>query len=73
MSETHEMSTRVAAMRRSRIAIDLYGADLRHRLIAETAYRLAQSRGFGPGHEVEDWLSAEAQVDTALTLGELML
>jgi hypothetical protein len=26
------------------------------------AYYLAESRNFEPGHELEDWLSAEAQV-----------
>ena len=31
--------------------------------IAEAAYYNAQRRGFQPGHEVEDWLEAEKQVD----------
>jgi hypothetical protein len=31
-------------------------------LIAITAYYLAESRGFQPGHEEEDWLAAEMQV-----------
>ncbi len=29
--------------------------------IAECAYYKAESRGFEPGHEVEDWLEAEQQ------------
>jgi hypothetical protein len=41
----------------------------RRALIAEIAYYRAERRGFEPGHEAEDWLSAEAEVDTALTLG----
>jgi hypothetical protein len=41
----------------------------RRTLIAEIAYYRAERRGFEPGHENEDWLSAEAEVDTALTLG----
>ena len=41
----------------------------RRALIAEVAYYRAERRGFEPGHETEDWLSAEAEVDTALTLG----
>jgi hypothetical protein len=32
-------------------------------LIAEIAYFRAQRRGFEPGHEEEDWLAAEAEVD----------
>jgi hypothetical protein len=31
-------------------------------LIAISAYYLAERRGFAPGHELEDWLAAEAQV-----------
>jgi hypothetical protein len=53
------------------IAATLVGADLRKRLIAETAYYRAQRRGFAPGHSVEDWLAAEAEVDTGLTIGVL--
>ena len=29
---------------------------------AEAAYYRAQSRGFEPGREIEDWLTAEAEV-----------
>jgi Protein of unknown function (DUF2934) len=35
----------------------------REALIAEIAYFHAQRRGFEPGHELEDWLAAEAEVD----------
>jgi hypothetical protein len=31
-------------------------------LIAERAYFIAQRRGFEPGHDVEDWLQAEAEI-----------
>ena len=32
------------------------------RLIAEAAYYRAKQRGFEPGHELEDWIQAEAEV-----------
>ena len=35
----------------------------RAELIAEAAYLLAASRGFEPGHELDDWLAAEKSVD----------
>jgi hypothetical protein len=35
----------------------------REQLIAEAAYYRAERRGFQPGHELEDWLAAEAEVD----------
>jgi hypothetical protein len=41
----------------------------RRALIAQVAYYRSERRGFEPGHETEDWLGAEAEVDTALTLG----
>jgi Protein of unknown function (DUF2934) len=42
-------------------------AEKRHALIAEAAYLRAERRGFAPGHEVEDWVAAEAEIDLALT------
>jgi hypothetical protein len=32
-------------------------------MIAEAAYYCAENRGFEPGHELEDWLEAEARID----------
>lgn len=32
------------------------------RLISEAAYFRAKKRGFEPGHELEDWIQAEAEV-----------
>jgi hypothetical protein len=40
----------------------------RHQLIAEKAYLRAERRGFVPGHETEDWLAAEAEVDALLKI-----
>jgi hypothetical protein len=39
------------------------GEKSREASIAELAYFRAQNRGFEPGHEVEDWLEAEAEFD----------
>ena len=38
----------------------------RHRMIAETAYFLAQERGFHGGDPVSDWIEAERRVDRQL-------
>lgn len=43
----------------------------RQAMIATAAYYLAQRRGFTPGHEVDDWLAAERQVDVQLALAKL--
>ena len=34
--------------------------------IAKAAYFHAERRGFAPGHELEDWLAAENEVDQRL-------
>jgi hypothetical protein len=34
--------------------------------IARAAYLIAERRGFAPGHELEDWLAAENEVDQRL-------
>jgi Protein of unknown function (DUF2934) len=39
----------------------------RQQLIAEAAFHRAQARGFEPGHDIEDWLAAEAEVDARLS------
>jgi hypothetical protein len=38
-------------------------------LIARAAYFRAMNRGFAPGHELADWLAAEAEVDAELLSG----
>lgn len=45
------------------------GPEQRAALIAEAAYFRAEKRGFSPGHEAEDWLAAEAEVDARLLQG----
>ena len=35
-------------------------------LIAEAAYYRAKQRGFQPGHELDDWVQAEAEVTRRL-------
>lgn len=36
----------------------------RHQMIAEAAYYLAECRGFVGGCELDDWLAAEAEIDS---------
>jgi hypothetical protein len=43
----------------------------RRLMISQAAYYIAQGHGFEPGHEIEDWLLAERQIDAALAGGEL--
>jgi hypothetical protein len=43
-----------------------YRMEERNACIAEAAYFIAMRRGFSPGHELEDWLTAENEVDARL-------
>jgi hypothetical protein len=40
-------------------------------MIAEAAYFRSAHRGFEPGHEVDDWLAAESDIDAAIARGDL--
>ena len=51
--------------------VDDHAPRMRHALIAEAAYFRAERRHFAPGHEFEDWLAAEVEVERALNLGNL--
>jgi hypothetical protein len=42
----------------------------RQATIARKAYFCAQRRGFEPGHELEDWLTAEAEVNSLVAGGD---
>lgn len=41
-------------------------AELRKDMIEQAAYFRAEARGFEAGHELDDWLEAESEVDRAI-------
>ena len=43
------------------------GRELRRAMTAEAAYYRAERRGFEPGHELEDWLAAEGEIQRLWT------
>ena len=56
-------------------AMELYAphfSDPRRTAIAEAAYFRAERRGFAPGHELEDWLAAETEINERLRLIKLI-
>lgn len=53
--------------RHSRVAQMMSIPSVRQKMIAEAAYFRAAQRNFAPGHELEDWLAAEQEIDTRLT------
>ena len=42
----------------------------RHEAVQVAAYYLAERRGFEPGHELEDWINAEVQLDATFGTGQ---
>jgi hypothetical protein len=44
---------------------------VREAMISEAAYFRSAHRGFEPGHDVDDWLAAESEIDAALARGDL--
>jgi len=53
----------ITKARLSSVAFDSSG---RHEMIENLAYYYAESRGFISGHELEDWLAAETEIDARL-------
>lgn len=54
-----EMASQVASVR----GVD---PETRQLMIAEAAYYCAEKRGFAQGHELADWLDAEALIEAML-------
>jgi Protein of unknown function (DUF2934) len=44
-------------------------AEQRWAMICEAAYYIAERRAFEAGHELDDWLLAEKQIDATLATG----
>jgi len=60
---------RAAAAAPGAVAPAFVDPQQRGTLISRAAYFRAMERGFTPGHELEDWLAAEAEVDAELLRG----
>jgi Protein of unknown function (DUF2934) len=58
-----------ASSRRSEVISPVIDPEHRRDLIAKVAYFRAERRNFATGFEEEDWMAAEAEVDTTLTMG----
>ena len=59
-------TARTSKVKKSSAARFEINAEERWRMIANSAYLKAEARGFAPGHETEDWLQAEKEVDALI-------
>lgn len=57
---------RSTARKTSRTSTADIGPEARYRMIAEAAYLRAERRGFSGGDPLDDWLTAEREVDLLL-------
>ena len=64
--KTAAKKTRPSKAKNSSAARFEINAEERWRMIANSAYLKAEARGFAPGHETEDWLQAEKEVDALI-------
>jgi len=64
----HSTSTETLPGIRKLGSILTIDSDRRHSMIAEAAYYSSARRSFAPGHECDDWLAAEKEIDAALGL-----
>ena len=48
------------------LPVERVSAEERLSMIARAAYFRAERRNFAPGHELEDWIAAEGEVDRKL-------
>lgn len=63
ISKTSPVKKPVATKSRSKKASPVETNDWQQ-MIAEAAYYHAEARGFEAGHEIDDWLEAEAEIST---------
>jgi hypothetical protein len=68
-SSTRKAAPRKTTRKKAAAPAPFVDPERRAALIAQAAYFRAQKRGFAPGHEMHDWLAAEAEVDSALLRG----
>ena len=59
-----------AIVRKASAALRSLTEEQRRVMIAEAAYYMAERRGFESGHELEDWLLAESQLEAPIRGGD---
>lgn len=58
-------TTRKGSAASSRVSKSQGKSEAIHERIALLAYLKAEARGFTPGHELDDWLEAEREVNSS--------
>jgi hypothetical protein len=70
-AKTKQVQQARTAAPRKRPAEPKFTAKARYELIEKAAYLRAEQRGFESGHELEDWLAAEAEVQKLVRAGRV--
>ena len=62
--ETGAAKSGIISAMASRVAMDRpVDRATKQSMIAEAAYYCAEKRGFAPGHDLDDWLAAEVEIE----------
>jgi len=64
---TTRKKTVATAKTKRKTAATVIDPDTRQKMIQEMAYFNAQQRNFSPGNAMDDWLSAESEVDKIIS------
>lgn len=64
--KSKQASTKQPAAKK-RSSVNSIAPEQRRQMIAETAYSIAEARGFNGECQLDDWLQAEAMVDRQLS------
>lgn len=68
--DAREAAEPVSIIGRSAAFMEPVDVQRRQAMVAEAAYYRAEARGFDPGHELDDWLEAEQDVERLLQAGD---
>jgi hypothetical protein len=69
-STARSQNPSTSAARENRAVTQSVSAEERRRMIAVIAYHRAERRAFTTGHELDDWLASEKEVDALLSRAE---
>lgn len=65
--KTKQASVKQSAPKKQKPSGNSTDSEQRQQLIAETAYFIAEARGFNGECQLDDWLQAEAMIDRQLS------
>ena len=57
---------KVAGKKKAALKTTYISNEERYRMVAEAAYHLSEKQGFNPGHDMDNWLLAETEIESLM-------